>query len=430
MLKPEHQLEIINRGAAEIIIEAELLKKLEKSYNENRPLKIKAGFDPTAPDIHLGHTVLLEKMRQFQDLGHEVILLIGDFTGMIGDPSGKSEMRKPLTKEEILRNAKTYREQISKILDSEKTRVVFNSQWMSSMSAENMIRLASSYTVARMLEREDFKQRWINMSPISIHEFMYPLIQGYDSVVLNADVELGGTDQRFNLIVGRELQKGVRQDPQCLVLMPLLEGLDGVKKMSKSLGNYIGITEPPKEMYGKIMSIRDELMLRYYELLSHISLKEFNLLKEGLQGNRIHPKQAKENLALEIVGRYWGKEAAFKAKEEFEQIFKQKGLPSKIPEITIKVEKVIEVKEAVKIKAPSEASSSVPALERANINWLPQIMKNTGLAKSTSEAIRLIKQGSVKINDILITEPGTMLSQGEYIIKVGKRRFYKVILKL
>ena len=430
MLKPDIQLEIINRGAVEIIIEAELLKKLEKSYNENRPLKIKAGFDPTAPDIHLGHTVLLEKMRQFQDLGHEVIFLIGDFTGMIGDPSGKSEMRKPLTKEKILENAKTYREQISKILDTEKTRVVFNSQWMSSLSAENMIRLASSYTVARMLEREDFKQRWINLSPISIHEFMYPLIQGYDSVVLNADVELGGTDQKFNLIVGRELQKGFRQEPQCLVLMPLLEGLDGVRKMSKSLGNYIGITEPPKEMYGKIMSIRDELMLRYYELLSHISLKEFNLLKEGLQGNRIHPKQAKENLALEIVGRYWGKEAAFKAREEFEQIFKQKGLPSKIPEITIRVEKVIELKEAVKIEAPSEALSSVPALERTNINWLPQIMKNTGLAKSTSEAIRLIKQGSVKINDILITEPGTMLLQGEYIIKVGKRRFYKVILKL
>ncbi len=264
MLKPLEQLEVIKRGAVEIIVEADFLKKLEKSSNENRPLKIKAGFDPTAPDIHLGHTVLLEKMRQFQELGHEVIFLIGDFTGMIGDPSGKSEMRKPLTKEDVLENAKTYRDQISKILDPEKTRVVFNSEWMSQMNSSKMIQLTSTYTVARMLEREDFKQRWINQNPIGIHEFMYPLIQGFDSVALQADVELGGTDQKFNLIVGRELQKEYGQEPQCIVLMPLLEGLDGVKKMSKSLGNYIGITEPPKEMYGKIMSISDELMLRYY----------------------------------------------------------------------------------------------------------------------------------------------------------------------
>jgi len=400
MLKPETQLETIKRGTVEIIVEAELLRKLQKSFTENRPLKIKAGFDPTAPDIHLGHTVLLEKMRQLQDLGHEVIFLIGDFTGMIGDPSGKSEMRKPLTKEEVIENAKTYREQIFKILDPERTKVVFNSEWMSSMSAEDIIRLASRYTVARMLEREDFKQRWINLSPISIHEFMYPLMQGYDSVMLNADVELGGTDQKFNLIVGRELQKEYGQEPQCLVLMPLLEGLDGVKKMSKSLGNYIGITEPPKEMYGKIMSIRDELMLRYYELLSHISLKELNLLKEDIEKGTIHPKKAKENLALEIVERYWGKDEALKAKEEFEHVFKEKGLPDEIPVFEIEWEE--------------------------NEMWVPKIMKLSGLTSSTGEAIRLIKQGGVTINDKKYADPDGKLVRGSYLFKVGKRRFMKV----
>jgi tyrosyl-tRNA synthetase len=412
MLKPEKQLEVIKRGAVEIIIEDDLLKKLKKSYNGKKPLKIKAGFDPTAPDIHLGHTVLLEKMRQFQELGHEVIFLIGDFTGMIGDPSGKSEMRKPLTKEEVLENAKTYREQIFKILIPEKTKVVFNSEWMSAMTAEDMIKLASRYTVARMFEREDFKQRWINQNSISIHEFMYPLIQGYDSVMLEADVELGGTDQKFNLIVGRELQKEYGQEPQCLVLMPLLEGLDGVKKMSKSLGNYIGITEPPKEMFGKIMSVSDELMLRYYELLSHISVEELNLLKEGIQKEKVHPKNAKQNLALEIVERYGGKDEAVKANEEFEHIHKEKGLPGTFSsvEITLPLLKV-------------EASA------RTIINWLPQIMKEKGLAKSTSEAIRLIKQGGVKINNSTVTDPNLGLDQkGEYIIKVGKRRFFKVIV--
>ena len=400
MLKPETQLETIKRGTVEIIVEAELLRKLQKSFTENRPLKIKAGFDPTAPDIHLGHTVLLEKMRQLQDIGHEVIFLIGDFTGMIGDPSGKSEMRKPLTKEQVIENAKTYREQIFKILDPERTKVVFNSEWMSSMSAEDIIRLASRYTVARMLEREDFKQRWINLSPISIHEFMYPLIQGYDSVMLNADVELGGTDQKFNLIVGRELQKEYGQEPQSLVLMPLLEGLDGVKKMSKSLGNYIGITEPPKEMYGKIMSIRDELMLRYYELLSHISLKELNLLKEDIEKGTIHPKKAKENLALEIVERYWGKDEALKAKEEFEHVFKEKGLPDEIPVFELEWEE--------------------------DEMWLPKIMKLSGLTSSTGEAIRLIKQGGVSINDKKYADPDGKLVRGSYLFKVGKRRFMKV----
>jgi tyrosyl-tRNA synthetase len=400
MLKPDRQLEIIKRGAVEIIVEADLLKKLEKSFHENKPLKIKAGFDPTAPDIHLGHTVLLEKMRQFQELGHAVIFLIGDFTGMIGDPSGKSEMRKPLTREEVLENAKTYRDQISKILDPEKTRVVFNSEWMSRMTSSQMIQLTSTYTVARMLEREDFKMRWMNQNPIGIHEFLYPLIQGYDSVALNADVELGGTDQKFNLIVGRELQKEYGQEPQCVVLMPLLEGLDGVKKMSKSLGNYIGITEPPGEMYGKIMSVTDDLMLRYYELLSHISLDELSSLKEGLKGGTVHPKHAKENLALEIVERYWSRGEALRVKDEFDHIFRQKGLPDEVP--------VIEI------------------IWEEQDMWVPRLMKLSGLASSTGEAMRLIRQGGVTVNDQKVSDPDTKLPAGNYLFKVGKRTFLKI----
>ena len=418
MLKPDKQFEIIQRGVVEIIVEEELLRKIKKSYEEKRPLKIKAGFDPTAPDIHLGHTVLLEKMRQFQELGHEVTFLIGDFTGVIGDPSGKSEMRKPLTKEEVLENAKTYREQIFKILDRHATKIVFNSEWMSALSAEDLVRLAGKYTVARMLEREDFRVRWSNQNPISIHEFLYPLIQGYDSVVLRADIELGGTDQKFNLIVGRELQREYGQEPQSLILMPLLEGLDGIKKMSKSLGNYIGIAEPPKEIFGKIMSISDELMLRYYELLSHISIEEINALKDGLQTRKVHPKKAKEDLALEIVERYWGKDGAIKAKEEFERVFKNKGMPDEVP--------VQVISGSIKLTGPAV---EVSASGGPNINWLPQVMKSTGLTDSTSEAIRLIKQGGVKLNDSTVTDPNTMLSWGEYIIKVGKRRFYKVIVE-
>ena len=416
MLKPEKQLEIIKRGAVEVIIESELLKKLEKSYAETRPLRIKAGFDPTAPDIHLGHTVLLEKMRQFQELGHNVIFLIGDFTGMIGDPSGKSEMRKPLTMEDVLENAKTYREQIFKILDPERTRVVFNSEWMSAVTSVEIIRLTSMYTVARMIEREDFKQRWISQNPIGIHEFMYPLIQGYDSVALRSDVELGGTDQKFNLIVGRELQREYGQEPQCIVLMPLLEGLDGVKKMSKSLGNYIGITDSPREMYGKIMSISDDLMLRYYELLSHVSLDEFDALKEGIGKGTVHPKHAKEDLALEIVERYWSREGALKAKEEFENVFSHKGLPDEIPTYRIAVE------------AGSVSGGETDAAVTKKNDWLPQVMKETGLARSTSEAMRLIRQGGVKVNDETVTDPDARLHLGEHILKVGKRKFCKVIV--
>lgn len=413
MLQPEKQLEVIKRGTVEIISEPDLLKKLQESHKGNRCLKIKAGFDPTAPDIHLGHTVLLEKMRQFQELGHEVIFLIGDFTGMIGDPSGKSEMRKPLTKEEVLGNAKTYREQIFKILDREKTRIVFNSEWMSDMTAEDMIRLASRYTVARMFEREDFKQRWVNQNSISIHEFMYPLIQGYDSVMLEADVELGGTDQKFNLIVGRELQKEYGQEPQCLVLMPLLEGLDGVRKMSKSLGNYIGITEPAvykddanRGMFKKIMEIPNkDLLIRYYELLSHITLDELTSLKERMNDASYDERDDKKKLAMELITRYHSQAEAEKAKNTYEDIFEKK--------ITLDIKLPI-----IKIELKSGA-----------VNWLPQIMKDCGLAKSTSDAMRLIKQGGVKVNDTKTTDPNKPLPQGENIIKVGKGKFYKVIIK-
>src|SRR5512137_264171 len=304
------QMAIIKRGTVEILIEKDLEEKLEKSRQTGIPLKIKAGFDPTAPDLHLGHTVLLHKMRQFQQLGHEICFLIGDFTGMIGDPTGKSETRKPLTREDVLKNAETYKEQVFKILDPEKTRVVFNSQWLAALNASDMIGLASKYTMARMLEREDFSNRFANQLPISIHEFLYPLIQGYDSVALKADVELGGTDQKFNLLVGRELQREWGQVPQTVITMPLLEGLHGVNKMSKSLGNYIGINEPADEIFGKIMSVSDTLMIRYYELLSDLSLPELNKLKVAVKDGTVHPMEAKKQLGREMVTRYHGDNAA------------------------------------------------------------------------------------------------------------------------
>ena len=400
MLQPEKQLEVIKRGAVEIIIEADLLKKLEKSYDEKKPLKIKAGFDPTAPDIHLGHTVLLEKMRQFQELGHEIIFLIGDFTGMIGDPTGRAVTRIPLTKEDVIKNAETYKKQVFKILDPEKTQVRFNSEWLSKMNVMDLVRLGSMQTVARMLEREDFKKRYESRQDITILEFYYPLFQAYDSVYLRSDIELGGTDQKFNILMGRTLQRKMGVEEQAVVLMPLLEGLDGVNKMSKSLGNYIGITEPSKEMYGKLMYTSDKLMLRYYELLSHISLEEFNLLKEGLKTGKIHPKHTKENLALEIVERYWGKDEALKAREEFEHIFKQKGLPDEIPVAELEWEE--------------------------DEMWLPKLMKLSGLTTSTGEAIRLIKQGGVTINDAKYNNPDGKLARGSYLFKVGKRKFMRV----
>ena len=400
MHSPEKQLEIIKRGTIEIIQERELLQKLEKSSKENKPLKIKAGFDPTAPDIHIGHTVLIEKLRQFQELGHEVIFLIGDFTGMIGDPTGKSETRKPLTKEEVLKNAETYKEQVFKILDPEKTKVTFNSAWLESLTAIELIKLQAKQTVARMLEREDFKQRFHSQTPIGIHEFIYPLLQGYDSVALHADVELGGTDQRFNLLMGRELQKEYAQEPQAIVILPLLEGLDGVKKMSKSLGNYIGISEQPKDIYGKTLSISDELMIRYFELLSHINVDALNTLKAGLQSGTIHPKKAKEDLAMELVERYWGKEAAIHAREEFDKVFKDKGLPDDIPVFDL-------------------------AWDEEKI-WLPKIMKSCGIAASTGEAMRLIKQGAVTVNNEKVDSPDTKFIKGNYLIKAGKRKFVKI----
>ena len=399
MLPPEKQLEIIKRGTVEIILEEDLKKKLERAYKENKPLRIKVGFDPTAPDIHLGHTVLLEKMRQFQELGHEVIFLIGDFTGMIGDPSGKTETRKPLTREEVLKNAETYKEQVFKILDPKKTVIMFNSEWFNEMTALDMCRLAGAETVARMLEREDFKKRFTEGRPITILEFLYPLLQAYDSVYLKADIELGGTDQKFNLLMGRQLMKIYGMEEQVIITMPLLEGLDGFQKMSKSLVNYIGINEPADEMFGKIMSINDELMLKYYELLSHISVQELEELKRDIKEGKINPRDAKDALAVEIVTRYHGKQQAEKARERFIKLFREKDIPEDIPTIEIKDEG-----EGV---------------------WIPKIIKEQGLSKSTSEAIRLIKQNAVKINNEVVKNSDTKLNKGEYIIKVGKKRFLK-----
>jgi tyrosyl-tRNA synthetase len=403
MLSAKQQLDIIKRGASEIIVEEDLLKKLEKSVLAKKPLRVKAGFDPTAPDIHLGHTVLLNKMRQFQELGHEVIFLIGDFTGMIGDPTGKSETRRHLTKEEVLENARTYQAQIYKILDPAKTKIVFNSEWMSRMSAEDVIQLAAKHTVARMLEREDFKKRYQSEQPISIHEFLYPLIQGYDSVVLKAGVELGGTDQKFNLLVGRELQKEYKQEPQSLVLMPLLEGLDGVSKMSKSLGNYIGITEPAKEIFGKVMSVSDDLMLRYYDLVSSVSFDELQKIKADIKSGTLHPMEAKKRLAVELVDRFCVPGEGAKARLEFEKIFSKKNLPEEIP--------VAEI--------PWEG-------ERMK---LAKIIALTGAAKSNSEARRLIQQGAVEVNEAPAGSLDMELEKREYIVRVGKKRFVRVVPK-
>ncbi|HBG08163.1 MAG: tyrosine--tRNA ligase [Geobacteraceae bacterium GWC2_58_44] len=395
------QMEIIKRGAVEILVEKELVEKLEKSVKTGVPLKIKAGFDPTAPDLHLGHTVLLHKLRQFQKLGHDVYFLIGDFTGMIGDPTGKSETRKVLTRDDVLKNAETYKEQVFKILDPKLTKVVFNSEWLGKLSASDMIGLASKYTVARMLEREDFSNRFSNQLPISIHEFMYPLVQGYDSVALKADVELGGTDQKFNLLVGRELQREWGQAPQTVITMPLLEGLDGVNKMSKSLGNYIGINEPADEIYGKIMSITDQLMLRYYELLSDLTLAELEKLKAELEDGTIHPMAAKKQLAREMVGRYHGDQAAVQADENFIKRFKNNETPDDMPEFVL-----------------------APEGEKV---LLCKVLAESGLTKSNSEGRRSIQGGGVKVNGEKISDENLEINcTGEYVIQVGKRRFAKV----
>ncbi len=401
-LTPEEQLAYLKRGTVDIIEEEELLAKLKRSRETGVPLRVKAGFDPTAPDLHLGHTVLLRKMRHFQDLGHEVYFLIGDFTAMIGDPSGRSETRPPLTKEQVLENAKTYAAQVFKILDREKTKVVFNSEWMSKFTAEDFIRLCAKYTVARMLEREDFKKRFESGRPIAIHELIYPLIQAYDSVALKADVELGGTDQLFNLLVGRDIQREYGQEPQVIITVPILEGLDGVQKMSKSLGNYVGITEPPQEMFGKIMSISDELMWRYYELLTDVPLEELARLREEVSAGRINPRDLKMRLAKEIVARYHSPEAAEKAAEEFERVFSRKELPTDIPEVSVSAGQV----------------------------WLPRFLKERGLVKSTSEGKRLVAQGGVQIDGQKVREENFVFASGrEYVLRVGKKRFLKVVVK-
>ena len=400
------QLEIIKRGSAEIIGEDELVEKLTEAQKEDRPLKVKLGLDPTAPDIHLGHTVVLQKLKQFQDLGHEVYLLIGDFTGKIGDPTGKSETRQQLTDEEVKKNAETYKEQMFKVLDSDKTEVVFNSQWFSDLDFSDAIELSSQYTVARMLEREDFSNRYQNNKPISIHEFFYPILQAYDSVAMEADVELGGTDQKFNLLAGRKLQKEYEQQPQAIVMMPLLEGLDGVNKMSKSKDNYIGIDEAPQEMYGKTMSLPDELIGRYFELLTDMPLDELKTLKAGLEDGSYHPMKAKKRLARSIVTKYYSQEAAKKAEEEFQKVFKQGGTPDDIEEVEIGRDE----------------------LEDGEM-WIVDLVDATGLVDSKSQIRRLIKQGAVRFNDEKYEKINIDIEvEDEMIVRVGKKRFAQIIL--
>ncbi len=395
------QMAVIKRGSVELLIEKELEDKLETG----RPMIIKAGFDPTAPDLHLGHTVLIQKLRQFQQLGHDVHFLIGDFTGMIGDPTGKSETRKVLTREDVLKNAETYKEQVFKILDPDKTKVVFNSSWLNDLGCGGMIALASKYTVARMLERDDFHKRYTTQQPIAIHEFLYPLIQGYDSVAMKADVELGGTDQKFNLLMGRELQREWGQIPQCVLTMPLLEGLDGVNKMSKSLGNYIGISEAPDDIFGKVMSISDELMLRYYELLSDKSIAEIEQLKKNLSDGSIHPMAAKKALGAELVDRFHGAGTGAVAEQNFVKRFKDNEIPDEMPQVVY-------------------AEADCPIL-------LAKALTEAGLTKSNGEARRSIDQGGVKLNGEKVSNANLELADnGEYIVQIGKRRFLRILIGL
>jgi tyrosyl-tRNA synthetase len=399
----EQQLDVIRRGAVDIIREEELIEKLKRSQKTGKPLRVKAGFDPTAPDIHIGHTVLIRKMKHFQELGHTVIFLIGDFTGMIGDPSGRSATRKQLTLEEVQQNAETYKQQIFKILDPQRTVIDFNSRWMNPLGADGFIRLAGKYTVARILEREDFSNRLKNQLPIAMHELLYPLVQGYDSVALEADVELGGTDQRFNLLVGRELQKEYGHEQQIVLTMPLLEGLDGVQKMSKSLGNYIGINEAPNEQFGKAMSISDDLMFRYYELLTDIPLKEIQAIRGDITAGKRHPMEVKADLGVRIVADYHGTAAAEGAREEFNRVFRKRQNP-----------------EDIETKKISIAQSPIR---------LTRLLPTLNLASSNAEAQRLIESGAVHINDQRVTDPKTEMSQpGEYLFKVGKRRFLRLIV--
>lgn len=389
---------LIKRGCDELLVESELVERMKRG----KPLRVKAGFDPTAPDLHLGHTVLINKLRHFQDLGHHVMFLIGDFTGLIGDPTGKNATRPPLSREQILENAKTYEEQVFKILDPTRTEICFNSQWFDQLGAAGMIRLAAQHTVARMLERDDFSKRYTSGQPIAIHEFLYPLCQGYDSVAMRADVELGGTDQKFNLLVGRELQKHYGQAPQCILTMPLLEGRDGVNKMSKSLGNYIGISEPPQEIFGKLMSISDDLMWRYFELLSFRTNTELARLKTDVVEGR-NPRDVKVELAKEIVGRFHGQRDAEAALASFEARFREGAMPDEMPEV-----RVIE-----------------STLESAIV----KVLKQAGLTSSTSEAMRMIDQGGVRVDGVRIEDKAAILrGSGPFIVQVGKRKFARVTI--
>jgi tyrosyl-tRNA synthetase len=392
-------LALIKRGCDELLVEDELARKLATG----RRLRIKLGLDPTAPDLHLGHTVVINKLRHFQELGHQVQFLIGDFTGMIGDPTGKNQTRPPLSREEILRNATSYREQVFKILDPGKTEILFNSEWSDKLGAEGIIRLAARYTVARMLERDDFGKRFRSKQPIAVHEFLYPLMQGYDSVAMKADVELGGTDQKFNLLVGRELQKDYGQEPQCILTMPLLEGLDGVNKMSKSLGNYVGIAEPAGEIFGKLMSISDELMWRYIELLSFESMATVRRWREQVAAGR-NPRDIKVLFAREIVTRFHGAQAGEQASAEFEQRFRHGVLPEDMPEVAL--------------EAPADGLA------------VPQLLKQAGLVPSVSEALRMIEQGGVKLNGERLADKARRVARGETVVaQVGKRKFARITLR-
>ena len=401
MKSVEEQLDYLKKGCVDIIQEEELKAKLARSLKEAKPLRVKVGFDPTAPDIHLGHTVLLRKMKHFQDVGHDVIFLIGDFTGLIGDPSGRSTTRPPMTREEILENAETYKIQIFKILDQEKTIIDFNSRWLEKLTSFDIINLTAKYTVARILERDDFSNRLKAGLPISTHELLYPFMQAYDSVALEADVELGGTDQKFNLLVGRDIQRGFGQEPQVIMTMPLLEGLDGVEKMSKSLNNYVGITEPPGEIFGKIMSISDPLMFRYYKLLTDESLSQIEKWKRDIKEEKLHPKDLKSRLAQLLVSDFCGKKDAEKAAQEFDRIFRKKEIPSKIEEIEVQSQGIL----------------------------LIDLLANQDIFPSRAEAKRMMRQGGVyldgqRIEDI--TYKLDLRKKSEYILKIGKRKFYKI----
>ncbi|WP_250673956.1 tyrosine--tRNA ligase [Paraclostridium ghonii] len=404
MIEINEQLKIIKKGVAEIISEEDVVKKLEKSAKENKPLTIKLGLDPSAPDIHLGHTVVLRKMKAFQDLGHQVVIIIGDATGMIGDPTGKSAVRKQLSHDQVLENAKTYQDQIFKILDREKTIVKFNSEWLQSMNFMDVANLASKYTVARMLERDDFKKRFASNQSISIHEFFYPLMQGYDSVAIKADIEMGGTDQKFNILMGRTLQKEYEQIPQIALLMPIIEGTDGVKKMSKSLGNYIGISEAPNDMYGKTMSIPDELIIRYFELVTDEHPDSIESMKSDMEQDKVNPRDLKMRLAKEVVKLYHGEEKAIESEQYFKSVFQKKNVPDDIAEMEVSIEESEE-----------------------DLFFIPKLVTGLKLSPSTSEARRLLKQGGIKLNGEKVENDKISLQNGD-IIQVGKRKFAKLII--